>query len=189
MKEEVNSAGEMDGTFLESLKTNPFLVKSDYFDNLHAQILSNVRLADLKKDDVFKTPADYFQQLEEQVLSQATLPRKDSQTFGVPNNYFENLESNILAAIKNPKEDKKIRSIFSQHIFRYAAAILFICTIGLAFYLGINTKKTNINHEIAKLPDQEIIDYLNTYSDSNDMQFILENTDDLSTLENQINHL
>ncbi|ADY50760.1 hypothetical protein Pedsa_0174 [Pseudopedobacter saltans DSM 12145] len=189
MKEEVNSNGEMDGTFLEGLRTNPFLVKPNYFDNLHDQILSNVKLDDIKKEGVFKTPENYFQTLEEQVLSQVVLPENGSSIFKVPDQYFESLENKILASVEEPTQKNNIRSIFSRNLIRYAAAILIMISTGLALYFS--QQKTNIDTEIAKIPDQEIIDYLNMYSDSNDIQLILENTntDDLSSLENHINHL
>lgn len=183
---EVNSNGEMDGTFLEGLKKNPFLVQENYFDHLHEQILSNVKLADLKDNNSFKTPEGYFLQAEEQILSQANLP-KETHTFEVPENYFDNLQTKILSRIEEPQSENKVRSIFNLSFIRYAAAVLIILSISLGLYF--NQEKTNINSEIANIPDQEIIDYLNTYSDPNDIQFILENTNDLSSLEDQLSHL
>lgn len=184
---EVNSNGEMDGTFLEGLKKNPFIVQENYFDHLHEQILSNLKLADLKDNNPFKVPEGYFLQAEEQILSQTNLPQETTSAFEVPENYFDNLQTKILSGIDGSKQKDNVRSIFNTNFIKYAAAVLVILSITLGLYF--NQEKVNVNNEIANIPDQEIIDYLNTYSDPSDMQFILENTNDLSSLEDQLSHL
>ncbi|WP_353134240.1 hypothetical protein [Pseudopedobacter sp.] len=184
---EVNSNGEMDGTFLEGLKKNPFIVQENYFDHLHEQILSNVKLAGFKEENPFKVSEDYFLQTEKQILAQANLPKESTNAFEVPENYFDNLQTRILSGIEESKSKNNVRSIFNPSFIRYAAAILVILSITLGLYF--NQKKVNVNSEIANIPDQEIIDYLNTYSDPSDIQFILENTNDLSSLEDQLSHL
>lgn len=199
MKEEVNSAGDMENTFLKDLKKNNFLVPDNYFDGLHQKISSQIKLESYKKDSAFDIPSAYFENMEKDILAQVRLDNQLSKTtateYNVPDGYFDSLHDKITAQISE-KQIKEIplqkTRVIKLSFIKYAAAILLVSSVALGLFYknSVSFNGTqNVNENISKLNDQEIIDYLNTYSDSNDIQFIIEHTDDISTIEQNISHL
>jgi len=84
---------------------NPFTVPEGYFDSLEEQILSKIKLEELKKnipETGFATPENYFEELTGNIQARIAVEEildKETAGFTVPENYFEELTSNIQARI------------------------------------------------------------------------------------------
>lgn len=183
MNKEDNMEKEMDDSFLdEKFKANPFLVPDNYFNNLEAQILAVSKLPSEKTEENFKIPEGYFEDMNAKILSQIALSDTSRQNdFKVPDLYFKNLSANILAQTNIPNTTKVVKFSF----VKYAAAAVLLIATTLGAYL-YNTNDT-VSDKLANIPEQEIVDYLKFYTDANDVSFIIESTDDFSSLEENIN--
>lgn len=182
MNKEENMEREMDDSFLDKkFKANPFIVPDNYFNNLEEQILaiSKIPFRDNKED--FKAPDGYFENLDTKIFSQVSLEKISKENdFKVPTLYFEKLSTNILEKVKKPA--KVVRFSF----MKYAAAASLLISITFGAYL-YNLNNQTITKKLANIPDQEIADYLKLYTDANDVSLIIESTDDISLIEENLN--
>ncbi|MBS1529377.1 MAG: hypothetical protein JSU01_03640 [Bacteroidetes bacterium] len=84
---------------------NPFTVPEGYFDSLDEQILSKIKLEELKTnttDSGFTVPEGYFDELTGNIRSRIAVEEaldKEATGFSVPDGYFENLEQQIQSRI------------------------------------------------------------------------------------------
>lgn len=84
---------------------NPFTVPEGYFDSLNEQILSKIKLEELKKnvpETGFIVPENYFEELAGNITSRIAIEEildKEESGFAVPHGYFENLEQQIQSRI------------------------------------------------------------------------------------------
>jgi hypothetical protein len=84
---------------------NPFTVPEGYFDELEQQIMSYVKLDDLKKsapEQGFTVPENYFEDLSSTTKARIGIEEaldKENAGFAVPENYFEDLSSTIKVRI------------------------------------------------------------------------------------------
>lgn len=188
-KEEVNDFSEMDDSFLQGLKKNPFLVPDNYFDTLYHQTISEKNISDLKDKESFGTPHLYFDNLEEQILAQTKISNNNS--FSLPEDYFNKLSDNILSRTSSDSIPNARTRVFKISFIKYAAAavILLATTFGIYNNYYKSDKNISISEKLAEIPDQEILDYLSSYSDTNDIILILEDIDDFATIEESISHL
>lgn len=154
-------------------KQMPQDVPDGYFDTLSDNILSK-----LKAQQSFQTAAEELNELSPVLagLSKANL-------YEVPIGYFENLAERIT----EKTTETKVVSMFSRKVWiRYAAAAVLFAMIafGINFFIqqpsttgpvaGIPEIKTEeqINKELAKISEEEIINYLKMTSDSKDVAAI-----------------
>jgi hypothetical protein len=147
-------------------------VPQGYFDTLSDNILSKI-----KAQQNIQTATEELSELSPLLagLSKANL-------YEVPVGYFENLS----AGITEKTTETKVVSMFSRKVWiRYAAAaVLFgMIAFGINFFIqqpsnsmvaDIPEIKTEeqINTELAKISDEEIINYLKMTSDSKDVAAI-----------------
>src|ERR1700761_1298481 len=76
---------------------NPFTVPEGYFDSLDEQILSKIKLEELKGNG-FTVPDGYFDELAGNIQSRIAVEEaldKEAVGFAVPEGYFGNLEQQI----------------------------------------------------------------------------------------------
>jgi len=79
---------------------NPFTVPPGYFDESEQQIISAIKLDELKSDKGFTVPENYFDELSNNIQSRINLEElKSKEDFTVPQNYFDELSSNIQSRI------------------------------------------------------------------------------------------
>jgi hypothetical protein len=84
---------------------NPFTVPEGYFDELEQQIVSYVKLDELKKSSVeqgFTVPENYFEELGNNIQARITVEEnlnKEATGYEVPQGYFENLSQQIQSRI------------------------------------------------------------------------------------------
>jgi hypothetical protein len=84
---------------------NPFTVPIGYFDELEQQIVSYIKLDELKKTDPaegFSVPENYFEELGNNIQARINVEEalnKEANCFTVPENYFDNLHLQIQSRI------------------------------------------------------------------------------------------
>jgi predicted house-cleaning NTP pyrophosphatase (Maf/HAM1 superfamily) len=164
------------------VKRNPFTVHPDYFNELPAIINSRCLLEDHRFTDAeeFSVPDDYFKSLSSRIESRIAeenirdLVAKDG--FTVPADYFSGLKQRIIAKANVQDEApqaviKPIRSLKKQWI-QYAAAACV--TVILGSVVVFNNQNNSIESQMGRIPDQEIINYLQLHSDMGDTPMIME---------------
>ena len=79
---------------------NPFTVPPGYFDESEQQIISAIKLDELKSDKGFTVPENYFDELSNNIQSRINLEElKSKEDVTVPQNYFDELSSKIQSRI------------------------------------------------------------------------------------------
>ena len=86
---------------LDELKTGKgFAVPENYFDALNNNIQSRINLEGLRSENEFSVPQDYFDELSSNIQSRVNLEElKSENDFAVPQNYFDELSNNIHSRI------------------------------------------------------------------------------------------
>jgi len=183
MNKEENMEREMDDSFLDKkFKENSFLVPDNYFNNLEEQILAIAKLSSTETAENFKVPKGYFEDMNAKILSQINVNKASQESgFNVPESYFEELSANILEKTKVGKQVKMVRFSFIK--YAAAAVVLIATTFGSYMY---NQNNQTVTEKLSNIPDQEIADYLNYYTDAGDVTLIIESTDDFSSIEEKI---
>lgn len=186
---EMNENWQKDAPTLAAMeKTNPFFVPEGYFEEMEEQLRSRIAISGFEEDEViFKLPENYFDTLPDKINSIIRLEElhheSPQEIFSIPENYFDTLESKIKAKIsaEEPKKTEvKVRTLFSSWT-TYAAAACITAIISFGVYFN-NTKSQDINAQIAELPADEIVDYLQLYSDAGDAPEIIKTIEDGSEL-------
>ncbi|MGV3509850.1 MAG: hypothetical protein ACO1N7_11220 [Sphingobacteriaceae bacterium] len=157
-------------------RTNPFSVPDNYFEEMQEQIQSRITIDQFDGEhEFFNIPVNYFDSLTEKIISEnATkqLKTEGSEVFSVPDNYFNELEKSILsnAGGQNHKEQIVRRIATSWLTYAAAACITAIVSFGIYF----NTQNSTVEHQIAELPSEDIVEYLQLYSDAGDAPLIIK---------------
>ena len=132
-------------------KKNPFSSPEDYFANVSENIVSGVKAIDFVNEELENLPA---------VLTAL----RGKPLYEVPDGYFETMPALIAEKVKQQQPAKVINIGLSKRIMRYAAAAIVTGIIALSAYLyeGKNTAAvTDIAKATAKIPDQEMENFLN----------------------------
>ena len=168
---------------IESTSANE--VPDGYFNDLTSRIMSNARLDLLKSNNSsFSTPNDYFPSLSERIkgaIFEDSLA-KDIATdgFEVPPNYFEELGQRVTSRVsKIPREYKNKPVIFQLNVqgwIKYAAAACVTAIIGIASYNTVTDYDNGdmTSSHLNSIPEQEILNYLASSTESDDMLYIME---------------
>lgn len=163
------------------------------------------RLAAMERENLFSVPSNYFEELSEKLVSKSIIEAlriEQEKEFKLSTDYFTTLESRIKAKIENLKEqeiipnsshiskenyqdkfkDKTVELIdnkktnFFKTWISYGAAASVSILLGTIVYLS--TRADDINKQLTKVSDKEIIEYLQIHSTTSDNQFIIENLDE-----------
>lgn len=138
-------------------------------------------LAKLEKKNPFTVPADYFGQLTQDIET-AVLVQELKETglhesgYTVPEDYFNSLSGKISGklaveeSISRKRNSGKVRSLWT----RYAAAASIALILSAAAFLKIRNSNS-IEGMLHRIPENEIITYLQLYSDRSDTPVIIEN--------------
>jgi hypothetical protein len=180
-------------------KTEVYAVPESYFENLATIILSKVGVIkdeefEFPKDNPMKVPEGYFDNFSNQVLQKifndkpkvnqieqelneiAPLLNKISKqpVYKIPENFFQTFQVKPSGITK--EKAKVVSFNFGRNIMRYAAAAIITTIIAISAYLFIDkssgkysSSSANISSQVKNLSNQEIIDYLNTHSNSSNV--------------------
>ena len=169
-------------------KDNPFTTPETYFENLSDQIKSRIHLESFRfsENEEFDLPENYFDELGTTINARIYIEELTGgeKGFTVPSGYFDKLTSEITASTKTGKQNT-IRKIIPAWL-GYAAAACTTIVMGSILYF--NSDQYVITNELSKVPDQEIINYLQVHSTAADTEFIIEqlNPDELENINTDI---
>ena len=158
-------------------KKNPFSLPDDYFNNLELNIRARCVIEDARfqNEEEFKVPAGYFdsliQETESRIAEQNIREIAPTAGFSLPDGYFENLQHRISESTSKPVEAviKPIRAGW----IKYAAAACVTAVLGSL--LIFNKAEESFESKLSRVPEQELINYLQMHSDIGDTPIILEN--------------
>jgi len=108
----------------------------------------------------------------------AAAPRPQPQS--VPSGYFEKLPERVMAAIAEeraiPAKVVPLRNTRRRYMAWIAAAsVAAILTGVLLMFKGTSHNASSLEAQLAGIPDQEIVDYLQTHTDTFDKEAIFSN--------------
>ncbi len=155
-----------------------FEVPEGYFDALEDSIRSQVKLDTLRETTTFSIPEGYFENLHERIRTKIVESEwKEKVTdsgFAVPDGYFAQLTQEISAkTIK--QEATPIRQLNLQKWIQYAAAACVATVLGIGSYNAVvNQTEPTAETQLASIPEEEIIHYLASSTDSDDILYIME---------------
>ena len=165
--------------------TIPFIVPSEYFEELSNKLKSRVFIESIcfNNKDGFNVPPDYFEDLTSRIENRVSVENiralAPSEGFALPEGYFADLSNRInLRLEESTTRESPVRKLFTSWV-SYAAAACITAMIATGIYFNSNTY--NFNEKLSEVPDQEIMNYLQVYSTAGDTPFIIEtlNPDEL----------
>lgn len=176
-------------------KKNPYTVPDAYFEEMESQLLSRIKISEADNNQhLFTVPEGYFDALPDQIISLAKFDElkqaKDIEVFSVPENYFLDLEDRIITKIGTEAEEHakpKVKRLVPSWA-TYAAAACLTAIISFGIYYN-NIGKNDVETQIAALPAEEIVGYLQLYSDAGDGPALIEslkNESDLSEIGSNV---
>lgn len=195
------SSGEQDGTenWNSLLKHNTFRVPEGYFEELEA--VTRFRVGPIGQialsSDNFPVPAGYFEQMEQEIAARiaedqlrervaANNALPVSEGFSVPEGYFSALESRILAQTSVDSSTEKprmpiVRRMFQPSWLRYATAACVLLVSTLLITNKLKTPAETFN--LSGISDQELVQYLQTFSSTQDAFLIPEYAADVEKFD------
>lgn len=166
----------------EMTRANPFSVPPDYFSELQSRLqgLAYIQsLADHDSTSGFTVPDTYFNELPENISSSLKMERLKEDVkeagYSVPEGYFTTLNDTIKRrTVKQKHQKSRISHILtSWGSYAAAASMALIASIGIFLYQQNNT----LEAKLARIPEDDIVNYLKVHSDPGDFPVILENLD------------
>jgi len=149
----------------------PFKAPEGYFNALPEQIMQRIRAANTDQEPVQEELAALSSLL-------AAVPRPQPQS--VPSGYFEKLPERVMAAIAEeraiPAKVVPLRNTRRRYMAWIAAASVAAILTGVLFmFKGTSHNASSLEAQLAGIPDQEIVDYLQTHTDAFDKEAIFSN--------------
>ena len=181
------------GILNEFPRKNSLEVPAGYFDNLANTILNRIKASQNE------TAADELRQLSPMLYS-----IQNENIFEVPPGYFAGLTDKILDKVQAPKV---IAMRTRSNVFiKYAVAAAFTGAMALGVFkfatptagnseepsyvtAGKQLKNTNVDDELAKVSDEDIIKYLQSNGENMDAQTVANKTLDENELPSQADYL
>ena len=164
-------------TLAKISRENPFTVPSAYFESLNKNLNTLAKLESVRfeNEDEYNLPENYFNHLAERIedrVAMGTIQNlAPAEGFKVPDAYFTGLTERINSRIIEKKAPSKLKNRFPSWV-RYSAAASVVFVIGILFYF--NSSSYVFNKQLSKVPDQDIINYLQFHSTVNDNQYLIE---------------
>jgi len=160
-------------------KKDPFTVPDNYFTDLQNNITSRCLIEDarFRNEEEFTVPAGYFDSLVEQtegrIAEQTVRSLVSSPGLTVPDEYFSTLHQSIVARTSKAvaPAEAVVRPLRSNW-FKYAAAACVTAILGSV--LIFSNQDNSFESGLSRIPDQDIINYLQMHSDVGDTPLILE---------------
>ncbi len=174
------------------LRQSVFNVPDHYFENAKVQLFSEINLdktlSATKEQTGFKTPVNYQQELNNKIFAAIAVEKIKEQVtkdgFTAPDDYFNTFSNRLKAKINTPQKSAKI-----YQLTWVKQAIAACVVLAFSFALMLNYRQSNnFEKELSAIPDETIVNYLNTNTDVTDMPVIIENINEVTLLpENQDN--
>ena len=180
--------------FLHNLpQQNVFTVPDGYFESFASTVLSKVNRVENTDEEL-------------SVLSPRLLTVKNKNVFAVPDGYFDSLPGIILNAV-TPQQAKVVtmRKRTVTTFIKYAVAAIFTGAMALGLYQFTGNRATtktalpgyvvdgqkikNVDEEIAKVSDDDIIKYLQANGENIDAQAVATNMVNENELPSQEDYL
>lgn len=162
--------------------SNPFSTPEQYFEYLKEQTLDRVNFSDLVEEDKpnFITPRGYFDNLSEAIKSRIKLEEIKSQFSGngmtVDSDYFKSSRDQILGKVNTQKNNSgNVVRLNQKRWIKYAVAASLVLGFSVSIY--IRKEDNSFNSQLSKIPETEIINYLQINSETADITLIIENLD------------
>lgn len=185
-----------------------------YFDNLPGNILIKIEgtvahelnelsplLAGLKKENPFTIPANYFESfavdMEEEKIPPVLKGLNELHPFDLMAGYFDNLPATIISKAKEESGAKVVAMPKRRFgVMKYAAAAVFTGLVAFGVYnytgktTGVNTNgpiamdDKKFNETLDKLPEEDIIQYLEKNGSEADVAALASGIDE-NTLPSQ----
>jgi hypothetical protein len=158
-------------------KENPFSVPSDYFESLNENLNSLAKLESVRFENEaeFNLPENYFKELagriEDRIAIETIHDLAPIDGLKVQDSYFNDLSERINIKINETLTPGKRKIIYPSWI-RYSAAAIIVMLTGTFLYL--NSSSYVFNQQLSKVPDQDIINYLQFHSTVNDNQYLID---------------
>lgn len=138
-------------------------------------------LAELEKKNPFTVPTDYFEQLTDDIQAAVSVQKLKEENlyeagYLVPDGYFDSLGGRISKRLASEEVTSKKRNSSKTRLLwtRYAAAASVVLILSVAAVLKIRDN-SSIEGRLHRIPGNEIITYLQLYSDRSDTPVIIEN--------------
>ena len=146
----------------------PYGVPAGYFDQLPEQILQRIR--SLEADPV---------QEELSELSPLLATASRQLPLSAPEGYFNDLSARIMAGISEAQENPAparvvpIRSRRRYRLWAVAASVVALLGLSTLFLFRHNSGAGSFEAQLAGVPDQAIVEYLQSHTDAFDNEAIL----------------
>ncbi len=178
-------------------------VPQGYFENLADRIMAKVDQVELpiaKQEDGFAVPEGYFAESEDSIMASIAVEKLKATVgedgFGVPAGYFNTLENAILDQVNEPKVIQMPAAKKDANQgggFRKYAWISAVAAACVSIFVAVNTFNADPNNEskenslaLNEIPEEEILNYLSSYSDASDIsefaEYIYEPQDESTTV-------
>ena len=158
--------------------TNPYTVPEEYFAELEQKIASQCAIQPFLIADGLSVPEHYFDELPSRIeaaIYADTLKQEiTADGFTVPAGYFNTLEQSVQNKIQPVSKGGKVRRLYQSWMSYAAAACITIATAAGIYF---NYQQNTIEAQMAKIPEQEIINYLELHTDAGDITTIVNNID------------
>ncbi|MEH6308171.1 hypothetical protein RYH73_21115 [Olivibacter sp. CPCC 100613] len=196
---------------LANPKDTPFIVPNGYFNTLETNIMKRISvISDTEKS--FGVPEGYFESLSEHIFAKIkkenyatpinsfdktehhpfikVLKEKVSTPgFTTPQNYFDELSQKINREIAPSVEKEKSKEIIfpirrKNRILSwigYAAAACIAISLGI--YGFLQYQSNTFERTLKSIPDSEIVNYLQYYSEPGDAAFLEAQFDDVIQMD------
>lgn len=192
-------------------KDTPFIVPTGYFNTLENSIIQRIHVIS-DTEQSFKVPEQYFESLGERILAKIEREglhaevdnsshdnlesfieklKEDASApgFFAPPNYFDGLSQKITQAVADLKEEEEPKEIIlptrrkklTLSWISYAAAACLL--IGLGVYSFFQYQSNNFDHRLKSIPANEIVNYLEYYSEPGDAAFLEVQFDDVIQMD------
>ncbi len=159
-------------------KENPFSVPSAYFETLNENLnsLAILENARFENEEEFKLPENYFNELtdriEDRIATETIQYLAAGNGLKIQDSYFDDLADRINNKLGETNAPGK-RKVMFQSWIRYSAAASLVFVIGISLYF--NSSSYVFKQQLSKVPDQDIINYLQFHSTVNDNQYLIDN--------------
>lgn len=179
--------------------TGNFTVPDNYFEEMLGNLQSriNIETALNHTQENFIVPENYFENLQEQITGRIAIEEAlqgKSEGFTVPEHYFDSLQNAITAktigaAKTEQKEDLRrgiVHRMFTSGVFKYATAACFVMAIGATLFIRqyetpvARHERSYIHQALKNVPDDDIIDYLQTHMDAVDTRSLMDGADKIN---------
>jgi len=189
MNEQILSQVNIEGRMV----ANEDEVPAGYFDSLTSRILNRIEEEELTLEIAepgFTVPEGYFKTAEDNIMTSVYAEDLKSKVekdgFEVPSGYFEQMSNAILDKVQDKKviqlpsrdESKSSDSKKKGKIYVWLTSAAAAC---IAAVISVSVYNTDANNPMSMekislndIPEQEIINYLSSYSDASDLEYYAE---------------